>query len=132
MMFCPADTNEKIQVARLGFFGRGARTRFSRELRARSSAGSDRPPEGRSNTASPSSPFPLSKKNKRNRTLCILFLLFWQGRKDSNPGHPVLETGVLPTELHPYARIILYQLFFCLSRCFEKKIVGFLAFLAVT
>ena len=26
----------------------------------------------------------------------------WQGRKDSNPGHPVLETGVLPTELHPY------------------------------
>ena len=29
-------------------------------------------------------------------------LIFWQGRKDSNPGHAVLETAVLPTELHPY------------------------------
>ena len=25
----------------------------------------------------------------------------WQGRKDSNSGHAVLETAVLPTELHP-------------------------------
>ena len=25
-----------------------------------------------------------------------------QGRKDSNPRHLVLETNVLPTELHPY------------------------------
>ncbi len=26
----------------------------------------------------------------------------WQGRQDSNLRHPVLETGALPTELHPY------------------------------
>ena len=29
-------------------------------------------------------------------------LFVWQGQKDSNPRHPVLETGVLPTELYPY------------------------------
>ena len=28
--------------------------------------------------------------------------LLWQGRKDSNPGHAVLETAALPTELNPY------------------------------
>ena len=26
----------------------------------------------------------------------------WQGYKDSNLGHLVLETNALPTELHPY------------------------------
>lgn len=26
---------------------------------------------------------------------------FWQGRRDSNSRHPVLETGALPTELRP-------------------------------
>ena len=26
----------------------------------------------------------------------------WQGRQDSNLRPPVLETGALPTELHPY------------------------------
>ena len=26
----------------------------------------------------------------------------WQGWQDSNPRHPVLETGALPAELHPY------------------------------
>ncbi len=26
----------------------------------------------------------------------------WQGYKDSNLGHAVLETAALPTELHPY------------------------------
>ena len=26
----------------------------------------------------------------------------WQGYKDSNLGHSVLETDALPTELHPY------------------------------
>lgn len=25
----------------------------------------------------------------------------WQGRRDSNSRHPVLETGALPTELRP-------------------------------
>ena len=26
----------------------------------------------------------------------------WQGQKDSNPRHVVLETTALPTELYPY------------------------------
>ena len=26
----------------------------------------------------------------------------WQGQKDSNPRHAVLETAALPTELYPY------------------------------
>ena len=29
-------------------------------------------------------------------------LLFWQGQKDSNPRHSVLETDALPAELYPY------------------------------
>ena len=33
-------------------------------------------------------PFPLLKE--------------WQGQKDSNPRHAVLETAALPTELYPY------------------------------
>ena len=28
--------------------------------------------------------------------------LKWQGQKDSNPRHAVLETAALPTELYPY------------------------------
>ena len=27
---------------------------------------------------------------------------FWQGQKDSNSRHAVLETAALPTELYPY------------------------------
>ena len=27
---------------------------------------------------------------------------FWQGQKDSNPRHAVLETAALPAELYPY------------------------------
>ena len=42
--------------------------------------------------------FGLDKKIHR---ICDGF--FWQGQEDSNPRHPVLETGVLPTELYPYA-----------------------------
>ena len=38
----------------------------------------------------------------------------WQGQKDLNPRHAVLETAALPTELYPYrlsfTTIILYQL----------------------
>ena len=29
-------------------------------------------------------------------------VVFWQGQKDSNPRHAVLETAALPTELYPY------------------------------
>ena len=59
-------------------------------------------------TASPSSPS-THAKNKRNRPLRDLFLLFWQGRKDSNPRPMVLETSTLPTELHPSATMVLYN-----------------------
>ena len=30
----------------------------------------------------------------------------WQGQKDSNPRHVVLETTALPTELYPYGIFI--------------------------
>ena len=30
----------------------------------------------------------------------------WQGQKDSNPRHTVLETVVLPTELYPYEKTL--------------------------
>ena len=33
--------------------------------------------------------------------------VFWQGQKDLNPRHSVLETDALPTELYPY----IFQLF---------------------
>ena len=33
--------------------------------------------------------------------------LLWQGHKDLNPGHAVLETAALPTELYPYILFIL-------------------------
>ena len=36
------------------------------------------------------------------RQLSLLFL--WQGQKDSNPRHAVLETATLPTELYPYIK----------------------------
>ena len=36
------------------------------------------------------------KKAPKNR--CF----FWQGQKDLNPRHAVLETAALPTELYPY------------------------------
>ena len=46
-------------------------------------------------------------------TLCV-----WQGQKDLNPRHPVLETGVLPTELYPYATVLLYHTFIANARAF--------------
>ena len=30
----------------------------------------------------------------------------WQGQKDLNPRHAVLETAALPTELYPYMKFI--------------------------
>ena len=32
-------------------------------------------------------------------------LFAWQGHKDSNSGHAVLETGTLPAELYPCAQL---------------------------
>ena len=33
---------------------------------------------------------------------------FWQGQKDSNPRHAVLETAALPAELYPFVRMLCY------------------------
>ncbi len=47
-------------------------------------------------------------KQKASRKTCFLF---WQGREDSNPRPTVLETGTLPTELHPcIQRLTLYHI----------------------
>ena len=48
--------------------------------------------------------------------------LFWQGQKDSNPRHPVLETSVLPTELYPYTTEVLYHKCRDFATPFCKKI----------
>ena len=32
----------------------------------------------------------------------IIFIVYWQERRESNPQPPVLETGALPIELHSY------------------------------
>ena len=50
------------------------------------------------------------RSNRLNyRAICNIYmwkqanLLFpWQGQKDLNPRHAVLETAALPTELYPY------------------------------
>ncbi len=42
----------------------------------------------------------LKIKNRPN--YCLDGNKQWQGQKDSNPRHTVLETVVLPTELYPY------------------------------
>ena len=53
---------------------------------------------------------------KTKRPAEWLVFLFWQGQKDSNPRHPVLETSVLPTELYPYTTGVLYHTFVNKSR----------------
>ena len=74
--------------------------------------GSDSPPDCHSlpRSSSPSILYPT--KQIRDSLRYPLFV--WQGQKDSNPRHPVLETGVLPTELYPY---ILYSNI--ISHCFR-------------
>ena len=37
----------------------------------------------------------------------IQALMIWQGQKDLNPRHAVLETAALPTELYPYLLSLL-------------------------
>ena len=47
--------------------------------------------------------FCKKKKNDScNTNGIITFVLIWQGQKDLNPRHAVLETAALPTELYPY------------------------------
>ena len=53
------------------------------------------------------------KKARRYAIFAIMAgVLFWQGYKDSNLGHAVLETAALPTELHPFeSTYIVYNNF---------------------
>ena len=39
----------------------------------------------------------------------------WQGQKESNPRHAVLETAALPAELYPYTAFFVFDTFgfFC-------------------
>lgn len=45
--------------------------------------------------------FTRKKAKKKSFALAKDFFFFWQGRRDSNSQHPVLETGALPIELRP-------------------------------
>ena len=42
------------------------------------------------------------KEKSRNPCISTVSGLEWQGQKDLNPRHAVLETAALPTELCPY------------------------------
>ena len=42
------------------------------------------------------------KEKSRNPCVSTVSGLEWQGQKDLNPRHAVLETAALPTELYPY------------------------------
>ena len=63
--------------------------------------------------------FTLNAKKPVN---AFAFTGFWQGQKDSNPRHAVLETAALPAELYPFillprspGALLLYQKTVCLS-----------------
>ena len=58
---------------------------------------------------------------------------FWQGQKDLNPRHAVLETAALPTELYPYLKFCLFILSSPrgIVNCFFEKRCNVFAFLTV-
>ena len=62
------------------------------------------------------------KENRQKRSVSAGF---WQGQKDLNPRHAVLETAALPTELYPYLKFCLFILSFSKSivNVFLKKFV---------
>ena len=66
-------------------------------------------------------PLPLRKRP----ALRMQCWSFWQGQKDLNPRHAVLETAALPTELYPYLKFCLFILSFSKSivNVFLKKFV---------
>ena len=45
------------------------------------------------------------KEKSRNPCVSTVSGLEWQGQKDLNPRHAVLETAALPTELYPYIKL---------------------------
>ena len=65
-------------------------------LRAEVSTGDPHP-----STRSACRVFKLFNPSQNKKTPAGVFL-FWQGQKDLNPRHAVLETAALPTELYPY------------------------------
>ena len=44
----------------------------------------------------------MQKNKKRIAENLSFSTILWQGQKDLNPRHAVLETAALPTELYPY------------------------------
>ena len=64
-------------------------------LRAEVSTGDPHP-----STRSACRVFKLFNPSQNKKTPAGVFL-FWQGQKDLNPRHAVLETAALPTELYP-------------------------------
>ena len=47
----------------------------------------------------------LRKEKSRNPCISTVSGFEWQGQKDLNPRHAVLETAALPTELYPYIKL---------------------------
>ena len=96
-------------------------------LRSSVFRGSDSPPDCHS------LPLPFESSSiyipaKRKSPRKTWTLSFWQGREDSNPRPTVLETGTLPTELHPCALKYYITLFFILQVFFEKSCIIFYFF----
>lgn len=63
------------------------------------------------------------KTTNKIKRFCVR--LVWQGQKDLNPRHAVLETAALPTELYPYINFNRwnYKSRFCkLTHKFQRKI----------
>ena len=55
-------------------------------------------------------PFPYNTCKKKTGENPVFSPAFWQGQKDLNPRHAVLETAALPTELYPYLKFCLFIL----------------------
>ena len=73
-------------------------------LRAEVSTGDPHP-----STRSACRVFKLFNPSQNKKTPAGVFL-FWQGQKDLNPRHAVLETAALPTELYPYIKFFLAEI----------------------
>ena len=70
---------------------------------------------------------------KKSGTAAAIPDFFWQGQKDLNPRHAVLETAALPTELYPYLKFCLFILSSPrgIVNCFFEKRCNVFAFLTV-
>ena len=72
----------------------------------------------------------LYRKTQKKRKPKPFDFGYWQGREDSNPRPTVLETGTLPTELHPYA-LDYYNTFFSILQVFFWKKFYFIYFFTI-